>query len=85
VNQGPLGVLAFLGVLGGVLWAARSQPATGKGHLLAGASSGIVALACVAGVDFPLARPETLFLFWSLVAVVVLNAAKTEQFADSWR
>jgi len=71
VEDGALGLLAFLGLIGMALVSARAKIRGGREPLLAGASAGIVALAAMALVDFPFARPETLILFWTLLTFVV--------------
>jgi O-antigen ligase len=42
------------------------------GELVTGASAGVVSLAAVALVDFPLHRPTELFLLWTLMALAFL-------------
>ncbi len=75
VDHGVLGLLAFVGVLVTSLAPARRRMNRGHDELAAGASSGLVALACVALVDFPFMRPTELFVFWTLLAIIFLEAA----------
>lgn len=73
-DHGILGLAAFTTLLTAFLRAAwrgaRDNP------LAAGASAGVIALASVSLVDFPLMRPTETFLFWSLMAVSLLSSGK---------
>lgn len=83
VDHGVLGLLAFVGVLVTSLALARRRMNRGHDELAAGASSGLVALACVALVDFPFMRPTELFAFWTLLAIVLLEApGESKSFAS---
>jgi O-antigen ligase len=67
IDLGAPGALAWLCVI--VSAAAASLRAPGHSvQDIAGAGAGIVALAVVALVDFPFARPVESFVFWTLVA-----------------
>lgn len=74
VNNGLAGLLSWLMLLGSFLVFAFQKAKRVKGGFSAWASAGIVALAAVSVVDFPLYRPAELFLFWTLMAVVYLEA-----------
>jgi putative inorganic carbon (HCO3(-)) transporter len=74
VDSGFAGVLSLLFLLGSFFVFAFQQAKSASGGLSAGASVGVVALASVAMVDFPLHRPAELFLFWTLIALVYLEA-----------
>jgi len=73
VDCGAVGLLGFLAVFVVFLRTVASQRKTARGPVLAGASAGVVALAAVALVDFPLMRPTEVFLFWSLMAISLLS------------
>ena len=68
-----LGVLGFLAVLVAFLRSAGQLLRREPDPFSVGASGGVVALAAVALVDFPLARPTEVFLLWSLVAIGLHN------------
>jgi putative inorganic carbon (HCO3(-)) transporter len=74
VEQGVAGLLGFLGFLAGVLWLSRRRGEELADGVSRGATAGIAALACVALVDFPMARPETVFVFWTLAGIVVAQS-----------
>ena len=75
VNSGIAGLLSFLFLLGSFFVFAFRQAKAGAGGLLDGASAGVIALAAVAMVDFPLCRPTELFFFWTLMALVYLESS----------
>jgi len=83
-DDGLTGVLAFLAVLFAFLRSARQRPRTEPDPFSAGASCGVVALAAVALVDFPLMRPTEVFLLWSLMAIGLHSRFQTtaDQQAD---
>ena len=67
-DYGVAGGISFLSVLLIFLLGAVRGRDSG-GLLSVGASTGVVALAAVALVDFPMMRPAEVFLFWSLMAI----------------
>ena len=68
------GVVALLGLLASVVTTAANRIArSGWNSELAGAMAGVVAVAAVAIVDFPLARPAEVAVTWALVACVALS------------
>jgi len=71
-DYGACGVLGFLGVLAAFLRIVV-QRRSGLDPICAGASAGVAALATAALVDFPFARPAESFLFWSLMALSLLQ------------
>jgi O-antigen ligase len=76
VERGLPGLLSTLLVILSVVLAAARQLARRDWHPeLAGGMAGMVAIAAVATVDFPLARPAELAAVWSLVACVALACA----------
>ena len=76
-DTGLAGWLAFVAVLFAILRQAWFRARAGGDRLVAGASAGVVALAAVAFVDFPLMRPTESFLFWSLVMVSLVGQDET--------
>jgi hypothetical protein len=72
VDSGAIGVLGMVSLMLSFLVFAFRQARDAGNELVAGASAGVVALAAVALVDFPLRRPTELFCFWTLVAVACL-------------
>ena len=82
-DYGAVGGISFLAVLLTFLWGAARERYS-RDPLSAGASTGIVALAAVALVDFPLMRPAEAFLFWSLMAIGLHHRCQTaaDQHAD---
>ena len=68
-DYGLAGVLGFLAVIFTFLWSARQRMRSKPDPFSVGASCGVVALAAVALVDFPLTRPTEVFLLWSLMAI----------------
>lgn len=68
-DHGLTGVLGFLAVLVAFLRSARQHLRSGPDPFSVGASAGVVSLAAVALVDFPLTRPTEVFLLWSLMAI----------------
>jgi len=76
-DTGLAGLLAFVTVLFAILRQAWFRARPGGDRLVAGASAGVVALAAVALVDFPLMRPAESFLFWCLVAVSLVGQDET--------
>ena len=74
VDSGFAGALGLLFLLGSFFSFAFQQAKRTPGGFSAGASAGVIALASVALVDFPLHRPAELFLFWTLIALVYLEA-----------
>jgi O-antigen ligase len=72
-DYGAAGLLALLAVLATFLGTIADRKAGGDPSLLAGASAGVVALAVISLVDFPLMRPTETFLLWSLIAISLLS------------
>jgi len=68
-DYGLAGELGFLAVLAAYLRRSRQHLRRGPDPFSVGASAGVVALAAVALVDFPLTRPTEVFLLWSLMAI----------------
>jgi O-antigen ligase len=81
-NSGTVGLFSFLSVL--VLFL---RTVAKRRHeidsVLVGASAGVVAFAAVAFVDFPLARPAEVFLFWSLIAITFVGELPSRQASRS--
>jgi hypothetical protein len=75
VDIGLTGLVSFLGILVCFLIFVLRQRGPAQDENLAGASVGVVSLAAVALVDFPLQRPTELFLFWTLLAIAFLAAS----------
>lgn len=75
VDNGLTGLVCFLGILVCFLTFVWRQQKAGREEKSAGASAGVVSLAAVALVDFPFRRPAELFLFWTLLAIVLLAAS----------
>jgi len=75
-DTGLVGLLAFAMVLIAFLRQAWFRARAGGNPVAAGASTGVVALATVALVDFPLMRPAESFLFWSLVAISLVSRGR---------
>lgn len=73
-DYGVAGLFAFLAVLAASLRTAWLRARTSADPLAAGASAGVIALAAVAMVDFPLMRPAESFLLWSLIAISLLSS-----------
>jgi hypothetical protein len=73
VDSGLVGLLGLVSVLLSFLVFAYRHTRRPGSDLVAAASAGVVALAAVALVDFPLHRPAELFSFWTLMAVVYLS------------
>jgi O-antigen ligase len=78
-DYGAAGLVGFLGVLAVFLRIAADRKKPERAPLLTGASAGVVALAAVALVDFPLMRPTEVFLLWSLMVISLLS-----RFQTSW-
>jgi len=76
-DYGAAGLLGFLGVFVWFLRTAAERSKTSRCPLRAGASAGVIALAVVALVDFPLMRPAEVFLLWSLMATSLLSRFQT--------
>lgn len=76
-DYGLAGVLGFLAVLAVFLRSARQRLRSEPNPFSLGASGGVVALAAVALVDFPLMRPTEVFLLWSLMAIGLDNRFQT--------
>ena len=74
VDSGVAGALSGVFLLGVFFAFAFKRAKSAPGGVSAGASAGVIALAAVALVDFPLHRPEALFLLWTLIALVYLEA-----------
>ncbi len=74
VDGGLAALLSLWLLLGSFLAFAFQKARHAPGGLLTGASAGVVALAAVAMVDFPFHRPAELFLVWTLMALVFLQA-----------
>jgi O-antigen ligase len=69
VERGVPGLLALVGFLGSVVVASVTRiRRSGWDADLAGAMAGVVAVAAVALVDFPMARPAELAATWALAA-----------------
>jgi O-antigen ligase len=83
-DYGLAGVLGFLAVLVAFLRSAGQRLRGKPDPFSVGASGGVVALAAVALVDFPLTRPTEVFLLWSLMAIGLHNRFQTaaDQQAD---
>ena len=75
VDSGFAGLLSLLFLLWSFFAFAFRQARGAGGELVAGASAGVIALAAVAIVDFPLRRPTELFFFWALMALVYLESS----------
>jgi len=75
-DYGAVGVLGFISVLAVVLRIVVNRRGALE-PMSVGASAGVVALAAVALVDFPFARPAESFLFWSLMALSLLRPFST--------
>jgi O-antigen ligase len=69
VDNGILGLAAFLAMIVALWVASGSTAGSGSGDGVRGAMLGLLG---VAAVDFPLHRPAELFLFWSLMALMWL-------------
>lgn len=78
-DYGIAGLSAFLAVLSVFLRLAWIRTRNCPARLVAGAAAGVVALAAVALVDFPLMRPAEVFLFWSLMAITVIGNSQPFQ------
>jgi O-antigen ligase len=76
-DYGAAGLLAFLAVLATFLRNIADRKAGGVSPLLAGASAGVIGLAVISLVDFPLMRPAETFLLWSLMAISLLSRRKS--------
>jgi putative inorganic carbon (HCO3(-)) transporter len=74
VNNGFAGLFSLLFLLGSFFVFAFQQVKGASDNLIAGASAGVIAIASVAMVDFPLHRPAELFLFWTFIALIYLEA-----------
>jgi len=83
VDRGWVGLLSLLVLIASFLVFAFQQTTRSPTGLMAAGSAGLVALATVAFVDFPLHRPTELCLFWTLIAVVYLEAEQRTSAAGS--
>ena len=80
VDNGIAGLLGFVSLLLTFFVFAFRQARQAGNELVAGASAGVVALAVVTLVDFPLHRPAELFFFWTLMSVAYLVCMPSEAF-----
>ena len=73
VERGIPGLVTLLLMVAApVICAARLAPRQENDRLTPGAASAIAGLAAVAAVDYPLARPDELIVFWTAVAILTL-------------